>query len=101
MSEYFTIPTEVVSYPAKSFAVALIYAHLLHEHFGEDFKSSIDDPWLLCGNDRYYRTYTQAPHIYELIFEQVGIHKTSYELPYHLPQIVKTVNYFRLEFNLA
>lgn len=99
--EYFTTPTETVSYPAKSYAVALIYAHLLEKHFGDDFMASLNDPDLLCGNDLYYKTYAQSSHVYEMIFEHVPINKSNYELPLQLPQVKKTQQYFMLEFNVS
>lgn len=73
---YFTDPQDVLVYPAKSYAVALIYARLLWEHFNEAFFEVLDDPDLLYGNDEYFVPYSQDPTTYDAILDTFGGWKT-------------------------
>jgi hypothetical protein len=51
-------------YPAKSYAVAVLYSHWLCEEFNEDFISALDDPDLLYVNDPYFVPYSKDKQNY-------------------------------------
>jgi len=93
---YFTIPINKLIYPAKSYAVAIIYAHLLNEHFGVNFYTALKDPDLLAGNDPYFVPYDRAKDIYDSVIDHVAVHGYRSELP----QVKKTTEYFYREFYL-
>ncbi len=80
-------------YPAKSYMVGIIYATLLEKEFGEDFYEVLDDPELFCGQDLYFKPYSQDKETYDAIIERLkGIDNwiDGGWAPY-------TVNYFYLE----
>jgi hypothetical protein len=80
-------------YPAKSYMVAVIYAKLLEEHYGEDFYEVLDDPDLLNGQDRFFVPYGDDPENYDSIIARLESMPDWMEggwAPY-------TVNYFHLE----
>lgn len=98
---YYTKATEEVLYPGKSYVVALLYAHLLQKCFNEDFFESLRDPLLLSGNDKYFVPYSEssAP-IYDSVLKIFPLHLREYTPPFHLPQVMKTKQYFELEFGI-
>lgn len=98
--EYFTKNSVDISFPAKSYAVALIYAHLLEKHFAKPFFESLSDADLFCGNDLYFKPYTEDADIYDEILKAVPIKKEPYQLPLHLNQVFESHAYFLREFDL-
>lgn len=90
---YFKGPMPVLIYPAKSYAVAIIYALLLAEHYGEDVREVLDDPDLLFGKDPYFVPYRKDPATYEAILSglaSIPDWRTRGWVP-------KTIEYFHLE----
>lgn len=97
--DYFLNPDHKISYPAKSYAVALIYAELLVKYFGIPRVESLRDPELLYGNDPYYTTYQNNPSVYDLVQQNMQlVDCMRYGLLYEFPQVVTTVAYFKREF---
>lgn len=97
--DYLLNKDHVISYPAKSYAVAVIYAHLLEQHFGVPFGESLNDPMLLYGNDPHYVPYTDDPEVYHTIHQNVCLDEgITYGLLHEFPQVVATVDYFNREF---
>lgn len=60
-------------YPAKSYFVAICYAYWLAQDYGEEFFEVLNDPDLLYGNDPYFKTYREAPEIYDAILGQIEL----------------------------
>jgi len=60
-------------YPAKSYFVAICYAHWISEDYNEDFYNLLNDPMLLAGNDPYYKTYSEDPETYDNILSQISL----------------------------
>lgn len=56
-------------YPAKSYAVAIIYATLIEQVYGYPLRDTLSDPELFLGQDDFYVTYDQDPVNYETIIE--------------------------------
>lgn len=94
--EYFTTASDIIRYPSKSYAVAIIYAKLLDQYFGEDFYESLNDPDLLHGNDVFFVPYNEAKHIYDAVLGEISL-----EFNTNLPQVNTTVSYFLEEFYLT
>lgn len=69
---YFRAPIAASVYPGKSYAIAVIYARLLRDHFDEDFYEVLDDPDLLFGNDPYFVPYSENKTDYDKILEGLG-----------------------------
>jgi len=90
---YYTSATFPLIYPAKSYAVAVIYATKLHEVYGFDIQESLDDPDLFMGHDQYFVPYSQDPDTYEKILAAVNTLPNWLETGWS-PQ---TVRYFYLE----
>lgn len=55
--QYPIAQTVELYYPAKSYAVAIIFAYLLEQEFDEDFYESLQDANLLFENDPYFKPY--------------------------------------------
>lgn len=92
--------TKELYYPAKSYAVAVIFAHLLEKEFNEDFYESLSDPNLLFENDPYFKPYEDYHvEIYNRIIDK---------FPFYLfkdpslgsENFQKTVSYFYKEMLL-
>jgi len=60
-------------YPAKSYFVAICYAHWIQEEYGDDFYELLNDPELLYGNDPYFKTYDDDKETYDQILEEVEL----------------------------
>lgn len=67
--KYFSEDSDVLTFPSKSYAVAIIYAKLLEENFVIPFMDALDDPDLLYGNDNYFKPYSKAKRIYDKVLE--------------------------------
>lgn len=94
---YLTEHRESLYYPGKSFAVAIVYAILIKEHFNEDFYETLSDPELLF-DDPYFQTYMDAKDVYDSIIDQIpDYHPEDYDT---LPYLSRTVEYFYEEFLL-
>lgn len=92
--EYLLEPRDESVYPGKSYAVALIYARLLWEHFNEPFFEVLDDPMLLYGNDEYFVPYSQDKETYDIILDALGGIEA---IPLSGRWVDYTVKYFRDE----
>lgn len=92
---YFQRPVKQLIYPAKSYAVAIIYARLLNQYFGVPTHKALDDPDLFLGNDKFFVPYGRAKFVYDVILERNLSINTS------LPQVRATVDYFMKEFYLV
>lgn len=79
-------------YPAKSYAVGVLYAKWISEEFGEDFYEVLDDPELLYGNDPYFVPYSSDRENYDKIIAAVPQEK--------LGMIPDIRQYFEQEFML-
>ncbi len=62
--KYFDSATFPLIYPAKSYAVAVIYAYKLKEVYGVPVLTSLDDPDLFLGQDDYFVPYSQDKETY-------------------------------------
>lgn len=58
-------------YPAKSYAVAIIYAQKLHELYGMDKVEVLSDPDLFLGQDPYFVPYGDDSATYEAIMARL------------------------------
>lgn len=96
---YLTSECEDIVYPAKSFAVAVIYAKLLHLYFGIGTHYSLNDPDLLFGNDPHFVVMEDALDIYTWIFEHMDRYCIS--IPNDQPQVKTTCEYFMQEFMIG
>jgi len=87
-------------FPAKSYAVAIIYAKLLEKHYKEDFWTSLKDPDLFLGTDRFFRPYGSGDtvdSIYNSVLRCLSLNEVCFE-DSKLAHVKKTVEYFKLEF---
>lgn len=92
--EYFTLPNPQIVYPAKSYAVAIIYARLLEKYFEEQFWTVLDDPELLFSNDPYFVPYSMDRDVYDAV---VGLIPQNIESITYA-QVQTTISYFHEEF---
>jgi len=58
-------------YPAKSYAVAIIYATLLEKEYQIPLRESLDDPDLFLGHDDFFTVYSEDPDTYEAILSEL------------------------------
>ena len=70
---HFTQRVEKFLYPAKSYFVAICYAHWIAEQYGGDFYDLLNDPDLLYDNDPYFKTYDQDKQTYDEILSRVQL----------------------------
>jgi hypothetical protein len=89
------VPEKIV-YPAKSYFVALVYARLLRDHFGEDPVEMLGDIDLLHGNDPYYETIHTGHDIYMAVINAFG-----WDFDLTLGEIPDVQKYFMDEFMLS
>jgi len=94
--DYFYTPSDLLVYPAKSYAVALIYAQLLVNHFNEDFYNVLNDENLLYGNDSYFVAYHNAKYVYDTVLSHIEL---TFDNP--TPQVQTTIDYFKEEFYIS
>lgn len=94
--DYFETPSEQLVYPAKSYAVAIIYAQLLVKYFGVDFYEVLCDKKLLYDNDSYFVPYQHAKPIYDKVLSCIQL---SFDNP--TPQVQTTIDYFLEEFYIS
>jgi len=90
--DYFFEPSTILIYPAKSYAVALIYAQLLTEHFDVEFYTVLNDPDLLYGNDKFFVPYKKAKDVYDTVLTHIRL---DFDNP--TPQVLATIDYFNKE----
>lgn len=88
------VPEKVI-YPAKSYFVAIVYARLLRDHFGEDPYLVLEDPNLLHGNDPYFKTIHNDGGVYMSVINAFG-----WDFDLTLGEIPDVAEYFREEFML-
>lgn len=86
-------------YPAKSYAVAIIFALLLKKEFGEDIYTALSDPFLLNGDDPYFKTYPESKEIYDAILKHFPMDCVLNAKQYS-ENFQKTCNYFYMQFLL-
>ena len=98
--DYFTDELNTLIYPAKSYAVAIIYSMLLDEHFGVPFDESINDPDLFMGTDKFFVPMYQNERVYVEAIEYLDKYGYLDPLPTHWPQIATTIDFFKKEFYL-
>jgi hypothetical protein len=87
-------------YPAKSYAVAIIFALLLKKEFGEDIYFSLSDPELLNGDDPYFKTYSESKDIYDKILARFPMDCVLSPERYS-KNFQKTCDYFYMQFLLS
>lgn len=85
----------IVSFPAKTYAVALIYAKLLETHFGVQFYEALSDSSMLYGNMRDYEPYPDKLGIYDAVLTVANLDDVLRAPP---SQALATVGYFHDEF---
>lgn len=90
---YFNQESDILSYPSKSYAVAIIYAKLLEQYFNEDFYEVLNDPDLLYGNDKYFVPYSQDKDIYDEAISNIDL--SFKDAP---SQVNITIDFFEKEF---
>jgi hypothetical protein len=101
IQNYFLIPQQKLIIPAKSFAVALIYAYELKKYFDRDIRGSLDDPDFFAGTDQFFQTYSQAPKIYEEMIAWLEQQAIAPDFNISLDQVQVTLNCFKQEFYLS
>ncbi len=85
-------------FPAKSYAVAIIYSRLLEKYFDSDFYTNLDDFDLFLKTDKYFVPYSQNKAVYDEIIE-ILTEKNKWDFESSsIEQVAKTVNYFSKEF---
>lgn len=95
--DYISHRGDVGIYPGKSYMVAIIYATLIEQVYGEDFFETLNDPELLFGQDRCFVPYSQDPQNYDAILQALE------KIPNWIESgwAPKTVEYFHLECTQA
>lgn len=99
-THYFSRECDYLSYPAKSYCVAIIYAHLLNFYFGEDFYHVLNDPDLLNSNDYYFKPFAERKDLYDKVLNGIQFNAGAFRLNLELSQIRSTYEYFLEEFSI-
>jgi hypothetical protein len=91
--DYFRKAEFPLVYPAKSYAVAIIYATLLEQEYGIPLRESLDDSDLFLGHDEFFVIYSKDPDTYEAILTELA------KMPNWITSgwAPKSAEYFRLE----
>lgn len=101
--QYFSVELgDVLIYPAKSYAVALIYSRLLSKYFNEEFYTALNDPMLLFGNDKYFVPYYKDIKTYDQAILRISTIRDAWDVENsRLSQVQATTAYFKQEFLLS
>lgn len=99
VGSYFMWEWDVLVYPEKSYAVAMVYAKLLEKYFGENFYEVLDDQDLLLG-DKYFVRYSKNKEWYDKLIATMDEWKLWDFENSKLPQVQATITYFKKEFQL-
>lgn len=99
--DYFLVAQEKLIYPAKSFAVAIVYAKLLEKYFGIPALESLNDPELFQNTDRFYKTLDECPGVYERSLKRLEERELLDFEASALDQVRTTVSCFHEEFYTA
>lgn len=97
--EYPTSTALELYYPAKSYAVAIIFALLLKKEFDEDIYTALSDPDLLNGDDPYFKTYIESKDIYDAILMRFPM-DCVFKAEKYAENFQKTCDYFYMQFLL-
>ncbi|MEE2671828.1 MAG: hypothetical protein VYA54_08960 [Bdellovibrionota bacterium] len=95
--QYFVEDSKVI-FPAKSYAVAVIYAKLISKYFNEDFFDVLGDQDLFIGTDKFFRPYNEQKEVYNQIVDFLIQHDLVNFEESNISQVLKTVDYFKAEF---
>ena len=68
-------------YPAKSYVVAICYAHWLNRDFKEPFFDALNDDALLFNNDPHFVPYWQDKDTYDTILDKMNFDQTKGMVP--------------------
>jgi hypothetical protein len=98
--EYPRSDAQELYYPAKSYAVAIIFALLLKQEFKEDIYVALSDPYLLNGDDPYFKTYVESKDIYDAILARFPMDCVLKPDQYS-QNFQKTCKYFYMQFLLS
>ena len=90
---YFKEDSDILIYPSKSYAVAIIYAKLLERYFNKNFYEVLDDPKLLYDNDMYFVPYSKDKETYDDAISQIDLSFTN-----PIDQVSITIEFFKNEF---
>lgn len=93
VKDYLLCKDSVVIYPAKAYVVAIIYARLINEIYGDDFYSLLNDPMLLMGQTPHFKTFQEDPVTYREILDYLATVPNWIELGW----CPETVRYFKEE----
>jgi len=91
----------ILRYPAKSYAVAVVWAKLIHQHFGDNFWKLLKDKDLLPDDPFFETAHGPDEVVYRLILDKIGWNDVNF--PFHndsLPYLKQTIDYFYKEFML-
>lgn len=100
--EYCRKQTTELYYPAKSYAIATVYAILLEKHFGGNAKDYLKDPELLAGNDPYFEPLSDDNwHLYSDLWLWYDEVLNDWPESLYCENFKKTLDYFYKEFLLA
>jgi hypothetical protein len=91
--KYFDQATFPLIYPAKSYAVAIIYAYKIKEVYGVPVLTTLDDPDLFLGQDPYFVPYSADKETYADIIAHLQ-DRPNFLQEGWAPQ---TVKYFEME----
>ncbi|MNP65170.1 hypothetical protein D3C76_1607400 [compost metagenome] len=69
--KYFEKAEFPLIYPAKSYAVAIIYAHKLNEIYNIPIVAVLNDPDLFLGQDPYFVPFSKDPTTYQNIMARL------------------------------
>lgn len=93
--DYFYTDNEVCIFPAKTYAVALIYAEVISERFHVPFFEVLNDPNLFLGTMRDFKPYAEDSSVYDAVLSMINL-KTHLANPL-TEQVKATLHYARAE----
>lgn len=95
--EYFTTDGINLSFPAKSYAVAIIYAILIEHYFGDSVIDTLDDPHLFVGTDKHFVRYSDDRDTYDQALALLGDITAVSLIQSPIHNVQKTISYFNQE----
>lgn len=98
--DYLTNECSDLTYPTKSFAVAIVYSTMIELYFGVPKLEALRDAQLLFNNDPCYTPYDDCRDLYDRIFHELSFDNIDV-ITSMLPQLVSTRSYFKSEFMIG
>jgi hypothetical protein len=97
---YFLRQQDQLIFPAKSYAVAIIYSRLIEKYFGTPLLESLNDSNLFWETDRFFTPYAEKKIVYDHVMRMLDQYQLWDFEESRIENVLKTVYFFKQEFSI-